>query len=228
MENIENKQNTIEQENTQTLDWELILPKLEEMDLVIDESFSSDALSELANIYGFISHNKFVNLSAIDGIDTEWGLIVTYQEEFSNNGVYIFCVQHDTSIGLFVITPSTISKAPMISEVTGNFVTAMTGVDTPPLTTFDKTEIYGTLIVDTMIKPLMDALNIPPEKRDNFVNLYLPRFLSNVARQYLGDETLKEEVVEMEPQMVKQMVLQDQSYKDLATYFTEDTKSEDN
>ena len=42
-----------------------------------------------------------------------------------------------------------------------------------------------------------------PVKQEQFVRIYLPRFMANAARYYMGDSTLVEEAVNAEPHVVR-------------------------
>lgn len=193
------------------------LPKMEEIDKALEVmeipvisgegSATLPLIDQAAKLYGMKTHGKYVDLSGIEELKVLEGTVVTHEAEHSNNGVYVFGIQEDQSIGMFVLIPSTISKAPMIRQATGDITSLITGADLPLLTTFDKVELAGFVISNTIIKPMMDSLNIPGSKRKDFERLYLPRFMSNVARQFLGSEELKEEIIEMEPQLVKQMIM---------------------
>lgn len=195
------------------------LPSMNEIDKALEAievpllsgegSTTLPLIDQAAEMYGMKTYGKYVDLSGIEELRALEGTVVTHEAEYSNNGVYVFCIQEDQSVGMFVVIPSTISKAPMIRQSTGDLTSLITGADLPLLTTFDKVEITGFVIANTVIKPLMESLNVPKSKRKDFERLYLPRFMSNVARQYLGSDELKEEIVEMEPQLVKQMVLEE-------------------
>lgn len=191
------------------LDWDTIKGNLEQMGAPIIEGYSFAPLAQLAQAYGLRSHDVFIDVKNFEELTTDVALIVTYADETINNGIYAYCAQQDGSTAMMVIEPSTIAKGPMISRATGDIVDAITGItDLPILTTFDKVEVVGAVLVRTIIEPLMDTLSIPEQGRDLFIKLYLPRFLSNTAYQYLGSETIKEEMVEMEPYTVKALVLE--------------------
>lgn len=194
------------------------LPKQEEVNKTLEEmnistiegkdSHTLALIDELAKYYGLETYGTHVDLSAIEDLNAFEGTVVTYKDNESNNGIYVFCVQEDKSIGMFVVVPSTISTGPMIRQVTGDITSLITGADLPLLTTFDKIELTGFIISNVIIKPMIEALNIPEGKAHEFEAIYLPRFMSNVARQFLGSEELKEETIEMEPQMVKAMIVE--------------------
>lgn len=193
-----------------------VMKKLEEMNIPLIKGEGSHTLTlidELAKYYGLETYGKYVDLSHLEDLTAVEGTIVSYKDNESNNGIYAFCVQEDKSIGMFVIIPSTISTAPMIRQVTGDVTSLITGADLPLLTTFDKVEIAGFVISNVIIKPMIESLNIPEGKEHEFEAIYLPRFMSNVARQFLGSEELKEETVEMEPQMVKAMIIENMQNK---------------
>lgn len=191
------------------LDLERITQDLVQNNTPIIEGYSFAPLVQLAQAHGLHSHDIFIDVSSIPEVHSDVALIVTYADEGVNNGVYAYCAQPDGSTAMMVIQPSTISKGPMISRVTGDVVDAITGIENMPiLTTFDKVEVIGGVIGRTVLEPLMDTLGIPEAGRELFEKLYLPRLMANIAFQYLGSDQLKEEMVEMEPYTVKQMVLQ--------------------
>lgn len=197
-----------------------ILTRLEEMELpVLDKETlgnTPELMRSLAEgVYEFNMSDIFVDLQSVKDLEAQHGVVVMYRNTEHNNGVYIFTVQENASISLMVVFPSTISTGPMIRRVSGDIVSAVTGVDTPLLTVFDKTEITGHVIVETVISPLMDMLNIPRDKREKFITLYLPRFMANVAQQYIGSSTLREETVEIEPNMVREMVTNEDLEKEM-------------
>lgn len=193
---------------------EAISAKLESIGIQEIKDYTGTSMEAITTAYGLKSHNIYLDMSQAEGINATVGVIVTYLDSFSNNGVYVFCVQQDGSVGLFVVEPSTIAKGPMISRITGEITDAITGVDMPPLTTFDKVEIVGNVIANTIINPLMDTLNIPESDRETFISIYLPRFMSNATLQYLGSSEIVEESVEIEPTLVKQMLIDSKTTPD--------------
>ena len=192
-----------------------VIAKLKEMELpIVDKSDigqTPELMRSLAEgVYQFEMSDIFVDLQNVEELKSSIGVVVTYADQTYNDGVYIFTVQEDSSISLIVVIPSTIATGPMIRRVSGDIISAITGLNLPTLSVFDKVEVAGHVVADTIITPMMDMLNIPQNKRTQFVMIYLPRFMANVAQQYIGSSTLKEEVVEMEPYMVKEMVLNEQ------------------
>lgn len=173
-----------------------------------EDSQTLSIVDELAKYYGLETYGKYVDLTGIEDLSAIEGTIVTYKDNNSNNGIYVFCVQEDKSVGMFVILPSTVSTGPMIRKATGDITSLITGAELPLLTTFDKVELTGFVLSNVIIKPMMESLNIPEGKEREFETIYLPRFMANVARQFLGSEDLKEETIEMEPQMVKAMIIE--------------------
>lgn len=196
-----------------------VLKRLDEMGLPILDKSELGRTPELMrtiaeDVYNFVMSDIFVDLQSVDGLDAVNGVVVTYKNQENNDGVYIFTVQKDSSISLMVVIPNSISTGPMIRRTSGDIVSAITGLDLPMLSVFDKVEITGQVIADTIITPMMDMLNIPQNKRVQFVTIYLPRFMANVAQQYIGSSTLKEEIVEMEPYMVKEMLFEETPNKE--------------
>lgn len=201
------------------MDRQEVLKRLREMGLPVLDNSELGRTPELMRtiaegVYNFVMSDIFVDLQSIDGLDAVNGVVVTYQNQENNDGVYIFTVQNDSSISLMVVIPNSISTGPMIRRASGDIVSAITGLDLPMLSVFDKVEVTGQVIADTIITPMMDMLNIPQNKRVQFVTIYLPRFMANVAQQYIGSSTLKEEVVEMEPYMVKEMLFEETPKKE--------------
>lgn len=189
-----------------------VLGKIKEMELPVLDSSEVGQTPELMrpiveDVYQFVMSDIFVDLRGVEDLNAVSGVVVTYKNQEGNNGVYIFTIQHDSSISLMVVIPSTVSTGPMVRRVSGDIADAITGLDLPILSMFDKVEVAGHVVADTIITPMMDMLNIPHNKRAQFVMIYLPRFMANVAQQYIGSSELKEEVVEMEPHMVKEMLL---------------------
>lgn len=175
----------------------------------IEDSYNEQIahhLDELANLYGFTSLKQYVDLRLVEGLTAEIGVLIQYKDLENNNGVYVFCINTDQSISLMSIIPSTIDKSPQILSISGNIQNAITGMDLPILTCFDKVEIAGYVIVNTVIKPLMQALNIRKEQEKDFIMMYLPNFLATVAKQYLGDKSLRQEEVEMIPFQIKKIL----------------------
>lgn len=193
-----------------------VFDRLKEMGLPVlssDELGQTPALmrSIAEDVYQFDMSDIFVDLQEVENLDAINGVVVTYKNQESNDGVYIFTIQQDSSISLMVVIPSTVSTGPMVRRVSGDIAGAITGLDLPILSVFDKVEIAGHVVADTIITPMMDMLNIPQNKRAQFVMIYLPRFMANVAQQYIGSSELKEEIVEMEPHMVKEMLLNEKA-----------------
>lgn len=203
----------------QKLDWKQIKKNLKELNLPYQQHTNRPELDNLARAYGYVPHSMTVSLNNMENVKGGEGVVVTHENPESNNGVYLFCLHLDSAVNLVVLIPSTISKSPMIHKVVGDITTAIEGITTPALTTFDKVEIAGFIIVDTIIKPLRIALGIPKEKEQQFINIYLAKFMANVTRQYLGSPDLLEETVDAEPQWVKQMILNPE-------LFTKENKNE--
>ena len=195
------------------LDWEQIKANLETMGMHYQERTIDDALSSYIYQCGYQTHPLVVNMEQVEFIDATIGVVVTHIDEQTNNGVYVFVVLRDHTQGLITVIPSTISKGPILRKVEGDITNAITGISKPPLTPFDMIEVTGQVLANTVMKDLMSAFHIPREKEKTFLRIYLPKFLSNVASYYLGVKTkdgkpvVLEEIADMEPAMIRKMVL---------------------
>lgn len=195
------------------LDWSKIKQSLDTMGVLYQERPAEEQLIGFIAQCGYTAQPMVVNLEALSTVDAEIGVIVTHEDETVNNGVYIFCVLANHTLGLITVIPSTISKGPMVHKVIGDITNAVTGVVTPPLTTFDMIEITGQVIANTVMRNLMTALNIPKSKEHAFICMYLPKFLANVAMYYTGAADkegrpmVSEEIADIEPTRIRQMVL---------------------
>lgn len=191
---------------------EEIKESLDAMGLPYKEE-SEDGINRLnqANIvrtYGYETLPLVVDLKAVDEMDAELGLIVRNADKQVDNGVYVFTVLRSGQAGFLVVEPSTISRAPMIRKVSGDLISAVNGVDLPPLMPFDMIEIAGRLLTSTFIKLIMDSCKIPKEQAHIFMQLYFPKFLANIGLYFAGavneDGTpqIYEETANMEPMMI--------------------------
>lgn len=201
---------------------------LKAMDVPYQEREANESLVAFIAQCGYVAHPMIVNLSGLKTVDADIGVIVTHADETVNNGVSIFCVLENKALGLITVIPSTVAKGPMVRGVVGDITNAVTGITTPPLTPFDMIEITGQVIANTVMKNLITAFNIPKEKEHAFICIYLPKFLANVAMYYTGaadkegKPMVHEEIADMEPAMIRQMLFGD----DLPDIFKEQEKSE--
>lgn len=196
-----------------TIDWEKVKAALAEMGLAWQEREPDMALARFMEQCGYIAQPMVVDLASLDHVTAKMGVVATHRDEGTNNGIYVFCVLEDGSLGLLTVVPSTVSKAPMIRRLAGDLTDAVTGVVLPPLTAFDMVEIVGQVLVNTVMKDLMMAFGVPKEKEHAFTCVYLPQFLADVAMHWTGavdkdgKPLVNEEIVDMGPARVRQMVM---------------------
>lgn len=196
------------------LDWDTVKSNLTEMNVSFAECEPNESLAGFIAQCGYVAHPMIVNLHNLETVDSDMGVIVTSANETVNDGVYIFSVLNDNSLALITIIPSTIAKGPMIRKLSGDYTDAIMSVVTEPLTTFDLIEITGQVLSNTVMKQVMRAFNIPKEKEHSFVSVYMPKFLAEVAMYYTGASKdgkplVNEEIANMEPALVRQMVMGD-------------------
>ena len=124
-----------------------------------------------------------------------------------NNGVYMLHKLAGGEIVMEVIVPNDRDKGALIQQFTDQISNYIDGLDTFDLTVFDYTEIFGLVLANSVVKPLAKTL-FPDNKlkQAKFTDLYMPRFLSNMAHMYVGDGKLFEEGVNSEPYVVKIMI----------------------
>ena len=195
------------------LDWAQVKANLEEMGLPYQERPAEPKLANFIRQCGYEAHPMIVLTEGLETINADIGVLVTNLDEASNNGVYIFCVLKDNTLGLVTVIPSTISKAPMVRKLVGDITNAVTGIVMPPLTPFDMVEITGQVIQNTVMKNIMGACNIPKGMEASFLCMYLPKFLANVALYHTGaadkdgKPLVNEEIVDMEPSHIRQMLV---------------------
>ncbi len=162
-------------------------------------TFEESSLDEIIPSLGY----QFV--SNIDGkrIQTERGMIVTAFDRTFNDGFYIF--RNDNGAYLLeVLKPNTIDKSELITTIIQTADNLLSQVNVSDLEIYDLTQVYAHLLVNQVVKPM--AQHIYPDnpvKQEQFVRIYLPRFMANAARYYMGDSTLVEEAVNAEPHVVR-------------------------
>ena len=126
----------------------------------------------------------------------------------SDDGVYIFTVLHSGQAGFIVVKPGTISKAPMVRRISGDVVSAISGMDMPPMMPFDAMEISMHVMLGTIMKNIIESCRIPKEYEDAFLRIYFPKFLTDMGLYYAGATTkdgqpmVYEEIVNMEPMVI--------------------------
>lgn len=137
---------------------------------------------------------------------TEKGPVVMTQDTTFNNGIYI--LRNDNGAYLLeVLIPNNIDKSTLVTKTTQIMNHQLSQVDVSDLEIYDLTQAYAHVVVSQVVKPL--AKHIYPDHEENqqkFINIYLPRFLANMARYYMGDDKLMEEAVNSEPHIVKIMI----------------------
>ena len=162
-------------------------------------TFEESSLDEIIPSLGY----QFVTHSNGKRIQTERGIIVTAFDRTFNDGFYIF--RNDNGAYLLeVLEPNTIDKSELITTIIQTADNLLSQVNVSDLEIYDLTQVYAHLLVNQVVKPM--AQHIYPDnpvKQEQFVRIYLPRFMANAARYYMGDSTLVEEAVNAEPHVVR-------------------------
>lgn len=190
------------------LNMEAIKAALTDMEIPYKEGGIPDNLMELIKSFGYDAIQLTADLSGVDTVDAELGVIVRNQNLEVDDGVYIFTVLHSGQAGFIVVEPGTISRAPLVRKVTGDLITAITAVELPPLMPFDMVEITAHMLAGTFMKMLMESCRIPKEYEQPFLRLYMPKFLANVGLYFVGatkedgSPMVYEEIANMEPMMI--------------------------
>lgn len=181
---------------------------LDEMGIPYKEEPSPDNQMELIKSFGYESLSLTVDLKAVSNVDAETGVVVRTAKHDIDNGVYIFTVLHSGQAGFIVVVPSTISRAPVVHQVTSELSVAISGIDMPPLMPYDMVQIVAHTLSNTFMRMIMESCQIPKDYEELFLRVYMPRFLSNVGLYFVGatkeDGTpmVYEEIANMEPMMV--------------------------
>lgn len=187
---------------------ECVKATLTEMGIPYKEGDVPENQSTLVKSYKYNTLPLTVDLTQFDKVDAETGIVVQNADPTVDDSVYIFTVLHSGQAGFIVVMPGTISRAPLVRKVTGDIVTAITGLDLPPLMPFDMVEITAHMLTGTFMKIMMEACRIPEEYEQAFLRLYMPKFLANVGLYFVGatrdDGTpmVYEEIANMEPMMI--------------------------
>lgn len=190
------------------LDMNKVKSSLAEMEIPYMENAVPAHLMELIKTFGYEAFSLLVDLTNVDTVDAELGVIVRNQNQEVDNGVYIFTVLHSGQAGFIVVEPGTISRAPLVRKVTGDLISAITGIDLPPLMPFDMVEIMAHTLAGTFMRMLMESCRIPEEYEQAFLRLYMPKFLANVGLYFTGatkedgSPMIYEEIINMEPMMI--------------------------
>lgn len=197
--------------NTDTIEIhsiEEIKKTLDEMKIPYkDEQPSAERLS-LINSFRYVAFPLTVDLTSVENIDAETGAVVRNVDKEVDNGVYIFTVLRSGQAAFIVVIPGTISHAPMIRQISGDIISAINGFDLPPMMPYDMVEVMARVLSSTFMRLITDSCSIPSGYREEFMRIYMPKFLSNVGMYFVGatDEDGKpviyEEIVNMEPMIV--------------------------
>ena len=106
-----------------------------------------------------------------------------------------------------MLIPNTADKKDLITKTVANLENYIETLDTADLDVYDTIRVFSHVVANTTVKQLAKALFPDNElKQFHFVDIYYPRFLSNMARYHLGDKDLREETVNTEPFVVKLMI----------------------
>ena len=165
---------------------EEVKKSLNEMNIPYREESVPEQLMDLIKVFGYEATSLLVDLTNIDTVDAELGVIVRNARHEIDDGVYIFTVLHSGQAGFIIVEPGTISRAPIVRKVTGDLITAITSVDVPPLLPFDMIEITAHMLAGTFIKIIAESCRIPKEYEQTFMHLYMPKFLANVGMYFVG------------------------------------------
>ena len=187
-------------ENTITTEtYEQLIQNLD--DLKIKLSDAEPSKQELNVLYSFgylpVMYNNLLN--------TERGSLVTMDTPH-NNGIYI--LRHEKNVYMLeVVKPNTINKSNLITQTIQTMDNLLNQVDVVDLEVYNLTQVYSHVVTNQVVKPLAKYMFPEDElKHKQFIHIYLPRLLANMARYYMGDEKLMEESVNSEPHLVKLMI----------------------
>lgn len=185
-----------------------IKQSLENMGIPYEEKDAPENQQKLVKTYRYEPLPLVVDLTKMEKIDAESGVIVRNMDDTVDNGVYAFTVLRSGQAGFLVVIPGTISRAPLVRKVAGDLISVINGVDLPPLTPYDMVEILGHVIPNTFIDMIMESCQIPKAYKKQFMNLYMPKFIANIGLYFTGatkedgSPMIYEEVVNMEPMMI--------------------------
>lgn len=185
-----------------------IKKSLEDMSIPYNEEEGPKNQLELIKTFHYEAFPLTVDLAKVDTVDAEVGVVVRNADHSVDNGIYIFTVLQSGQAGFIVVEPGTISRAPMIRKVTGDMISAINGIDLPPLMPFDMVEIVGHTLTNTFMRMIMESCKIPEEHRKTFLRLYLPKFLANVGLYFTGatkedgSPMIYEEIANIEPMII--------------------------
>lgn len=175
--------------------------------LELKEPASAAKLVNLALTMGYTPVGE-----EIDGViypyGTEDSVVVQLRQDLNayNNGVYFYKEVNGAYV-LEVLIPNTADKKDLITKTVANLENYIETLDTADLDVYDTIRVFSHVVANTTVKQLAKALFPDNElKQFHFVDIYYPRFLSNMARYHLGDKDLREETVNTEPFVVKLMI----------------------
>lgn len=198
---------------------------LDEMKIPYKEERPQANQLNVINSFGYSAFSLVVDLTHVDTVDAETGVIVKNVDATVDNGIYVFTVLHTGQAAFVVVIPGTISHAPMIRRISGDIISAISGIDMPPMMPYDMVEVMTHVLSSTFMKMITEACNIPAEYHEPFLRIYMPKFLANMGMYYVGAEDkdgkplIYEEVVNMEPMIIwnalqkKNGIQQDESDK---------------
>lgn len=179
-------------------EFDTIQNNLNELELHL-MTFEESSLDEIIPSLGY----QFVANADGKRIQTERGMVVTAFDRTFNDGFYIF--RNDNGAYLLeVLKPNTVDKSELITTIIQTADNLLSQLNVSDLEIYDLTQVYAHLLVNQVVKPM--AQHIYPDnpvKQEQFVRIYLPRFMANAARYYMGDSTLVEEAVNAEPHVVR-------------------------
>lgn len=159
---------------------------LNEMGLHYKEEDAPETVQNLIRSFGYRPFPLIVDVSTLENMDASRGILVQNQDLSVDNGVYVFALLHSGQAGFLVVKPGTVSRTPLIRQAAGDILTAVSGLDIPPLLPFDMMQVAGHVLVNTCIKSIMEACGVEKQYESLFVKLYLPKFLINVAMYMTG------------------------------------------
>ena len=175
--------------------------------LELKEPASAAKLVNLALTMGYTPIGEEID-GVIHPYGTEDSVVVQLRQDLNayNNGVYFYKEVKGAYV-LEVLIPNTADKKDLITKTVANLENYIETLDTADLDVYDTIRVFSHVVANTTVKQLAKALFPDNElKQFHFVDIYYPRFLSNMARYHLGDKDLREETVNTEPFVVKLMI----------------------
>ena len=99
------------------MNWEIVKENLKTMGVSYQEQPCEETLHNFIKQCGYETHPMIVDLTNLSTVDADLGVVVSHENPETNDGVYVFCVLKNHTLGLITVIPSTISKGPMIRQV---------------------------------------------------------------------------------------------------------------